>query len=193
MYTADPRSNPDATLLHEVDANDETLLEMASGGSSVGRGGMVTKLTAAQTASLSGASTVIASGRQDNVLKSLYEGEMVGTLLLARNRLTSKKQWMAGQMKSSGSVTVDAGAASVIKQSGKSLLMVGVTDVAGDFQRGALINCLDASGVEIARGLSNYSSDEISKVKGRPSNEMFDLLGYGGDSELIHRDNLVVV
>lgn len=193
LYTADPRSNPDAKLLHEVDANDESLLAMASGGSSVGRGGMVTKLTAAQTASLSGASTVIASGRTANIISRLYDGELLGTLLLAGNRLTSKKQWMAGQMKVSGSVIVDDGATKVIKQSGSSLLMVGVIAVNGEFERGELIQCLDRHGVEIARGLSNYSASEAETVKGKPSSEIFELLGYGGDSELIHRDNLVIV
>ena len=193
LYTADPRTNSDAKLLHEVDANDESLLAMASGGSSVGRGGMVTKLTAAQTASLSGASTVIASGRQENILPLLYKGEQLGTLLVAKNRLASKKQWMAGQMKVSGSVVVDDGAASVIKELGRSLLMVGVTDVSGVFERGELIQCFDSEGKVIARGLSNYSSQEIEKVKGKPSGEIYQLLGYGGDNELIHRDNLVVV
>jgi len=193
LYTADPRTNPNAKLLHEVDANDESLQAMASGGSSVGRGGMVTKLTAAQTASLSGASTIIASGRQANILQQLYQGEQLGTLLVARNRLASKKQWMAGQMKVSGSVTVDQGAAQVIKESGRSLLMIGVTAVSGEFERGELICCLDSQGVEIARGLSNYNSEEIEKVKGKPSSDIFELLGYGGDNELIHRDNLVVI
>ena len=193
LYTADPRTNPDAELLHEVDANDESLKVMASGGSSVGRGGMITKLTAAQTASLSGASTVIAYGRESNILESVYNGDQIGTLLVAHNRLTSKKQWMAGQMKVSGAVTVDDGAAKILKQPGKSLLMVGVTGVNGDFQRGELVRCLDSEGVEIARGLSNYSSDEIDKVKGKPSDELFELLGYGGDGELIHCDNLVVI
>lgn len=193
LYTADPRSNPDAKLLHEVDAGDDSLVSMASGGSNIGRGGMVTKLTAAQTASLSGASTVIAYGREPEVLQAIYNGETVGTLLVARNRLTSKKQWMAGQMKIKGSVTVDAGAVTALKKSGKSLLMVGVLEAVGDFQRGALISCIDVNGVEIARGLSNYSSNDIAIVKGKRSKAILELLGYGGDSELIHRDNLVVI
>jgi len=193
LYTSDPRINPEAALLNEVDANDESLLAMASGGSSVGRGGMVTKLTAAQTASLSGASTIIAGGREDNILQKLYRGEEFGTLLIAKNRLASKKQWVAGQMKVAGSVVIDDGAEKVVKEAGSSLLTVGVVGVDGDFQRGQVISCVNSKGVEVARGLSNYSSDEVEKIKNKPSSEIFDLLGYGGDSELIHRDNLVVV
>ena len=193
LYTADPRSNPDAELLSEVDANDESLAAMASGGSSVGRGGMITKLIAAQTASLSGASTVIASGKELNVLQKIYQGENLGTLLVASNRVASKKQWIAGQMKVVGSVVVDDGAEKVLKQSGKSLLAVGVSAVLGDFKRGELISCINAKGEEIARGLSNYNAEEADKVKGKSSGEIFDLLGYGGESELIHRDNLVLL
>ena len=193
LYTADPRSNPDATLLNEVDANDESLLAMASGGSSVGRGGMVTKLTAAQTASLSGASTVIASGREPDVLSKLYQGEQLGTLLRSQNRLASKKQWVAGQMKVAGSVVIDDGAEKVLLQSGSSLLTIGVLSAKGEFQRGQVISCINSKGVEVARGLSNYSASDVDKIKGKPSSEIFNLLGYGGDSELIHRDNLVVI
>ena len=193
LYTADPRSNPDAELLSEVDANDESLAAMASGGSSVGRGGMITKLIAAQTASLSGASTVIASGKEEDILQKIYQGEDLGTLLVASNRVASKKQWIAGQMKVVGSVVVDDGAEKVLKQSGKSLLAVGVSAVLGDFKRGELISCINSKGEEIARGLSNYNAEEADKVKGKSSAEIFDLLGYGGESELIHRDNLVLL
>ena len=193
LYTADPRSNPGAELLSEVDANDESLAAMASGGSSVGRGGMITKLIAAQTASLSGASTVIASGKEEDILQKIYQGEDLGTLLVANNRVASKKQWIAGQMKVVGSVVVDDGAEKVLKQSGKSLLAVGVSAVLGDFKRGELISCINTQGEEIARGLSNYNAEEADKVKGKSSAEIFDLLGYGGESELIHRDNLVLL
>lgn len=192
LYTADPRSNPDATLLHQADANDESLMALASGGSAVGRGGMVTKLGAAQTASRSGAATVIAYGKETNILQRLHGGEELGTLLLAQDRLASKKQWLAGQMRISGSVTLDAGAVSILKTSGKSLLAVGVTDVSGDFKRGELISCVTSDGLEIARGLSNYSSIEVDKIMGKASSLIVEILGYGGDDELIHRDNLVL-
>jgi len=193
LYTADPRTNPDAELLHQVSADDASLLAMASGGSSVGRGGMVTKLSAAQIASRSGASTVIANGREPQILERLYRGELLGTLLVASERLASKKQWMAGQMRIAGKVTVDQGAASVLRQSGRSLLPVGVVKVTGNFNRGELISCVTEDGQEIARGLSNYNASDADLIKGQASEKILELLGYGGDHELIHRDNLVLL
>lgn len=193
LYTADPRLNPEAKLLKHVQANDENLLAMASGGSRLGRGGMVTKLTAAQRASRSGASTIIANGRETQILERLYNGDELGTLLEASNRVNSRKQWMAGQMKISGCVTIDSGAARVLQQAGRSLLPVGVSKVEGDFRRGELISCVDEFGNEVARGLSNYHAAEALKIIGKPSEMITDILGYGGEDELIHRDNLVVL
>lgn len=193
LYTADPRSNSDAELLHKVEADDQSLLAMASGGSSVGRGGMVTKLSAAQIASRSGAHTIIASGRERSILERLYQGDKLGTLLTARARVNSRKQWVAGQMKVAGSFVLDSGAVNVLQSAGRSLLPVGVLRVEGDFTRGAFVVCVDEAGKEIARGLSNYSSAETDKIKGQSSDVIFALLGYGGESELIHRDNLVLV
>lgn len=192
LYTADPRSNSDAELIHQADAGDDSLLSMATGGSAVGRGGMITKLTAAQKASSSGASTIIANGRLPDVLLRCQQGEELGTLLLASDRLASKKQWLAGQMKTSASVTLDNGAARVLKESGSSLLPVGVSAVNGEFTRGELISCVDQHGKEIARGLTNYSSEELAKIAGCASAQIADLLGYRGNDELIHRDNLVL-
>jgi len=193
LYTADPRTDPDATLLHEVSANDESLKAMATGGSSLGRGGMVTKLSAAQIASRSGASTIIASGRENKVLERLYEGETLGTLLTASERVPSKKQWMAGQMKIAGKVVVDEGAVKVLQQSGRSLLPVGVVSVEGDFMRGELISCVNQDRNEIARGLSNYSAEDARLIIGKASGEIRELLPFAPDDELIHRDNLVLV
>ncbi len=193
LYTSDPRSNSDAELLHEVHANDDSLMAMATGGTSIGRGGMVTKLSAAQIASRSGASTIIANGREKKILERLYHGETLGTLLLASDRVTSKKQWMAGQMRIAGKVTIDEGAAKVLLQAGRSLLPVGVLQVDGDFKRGELISCVTEAGVEIARGLSNYSASEADQLKGRPSEKIAEILNYSGDHELIHRDNLVLL
>jgi len=193
LYTADPRSNPDAKLLSKVDANDENLLPMASGGSAVGRGGMVTKLTAAQRASRCGAHTIIANGSEQQILERLYKGENLGTFLVAQERLKSRKQWVAGQLKICGTVLLDGGASDVLRKSGKSLLPVGITAVSGVFKRGELVSCLDESGNEIARGLSNYSHEEAEKLIGQPSNKIFELLGYAGNDEFIHRDNLVLV
>lgn len=192
LYTADPRSNPDAELLHDVSASDHSLMAMASGGTSLGRGGMVTKLSAAQIASRSGADTIIANGREQDILQRLYGGEVLGTLLRASDRVASKKQWMAGQMRITGKVLIDDGAVTVLQQSGRSLLPVGVKSVEGDFKRGELVSCVNSVGKEIARGLCNYSSDDARKIVGLSSDEIADALGFNGDHELIHRDNLVV-
>ena len=193
LYTAVPRNNPDAELINYVEASDASLMAMASGSSSVGRGGMVTKLTAAQSASRSGADTIIASGREPNILQRLIKGEDLGTFLKADHQLASRKQWMAGQLKLRGTVTLDQGAVTVLKSAGKSLLPVGIKLVSGDFKRGELVACIDESGNEIARGLSNYSSQEANKIIGQTSDQITDLLGYGGEDEFIHRDNLVLV
>jgi len=194
LYTDDPRVNPDATLISKCDADDSSLMAMASGGGMVGRGGMVTKLTAAQKASHSGASTVIAYGREPQILSRLYQGDELGTLLVSKQqRLAAKKQWMAGQMRIQGTLILDDGAATVLKQSGCSLLPVGVSEVEGNFKRGELVRCVDLNGVEIARGLINYHADEVNKIKGQASDCIELLLGYGGEQELIHRDNLVLI
>ena len=193
LYTADPRSDPNATLLQEAKANDEQLLSMASGGTSLGRGGMVTKLSAAQKASRSGASTIIANGREERILERLLAGEELGTLLLASDRVASRKQWMAGQMKITGTLKIDDGAADVLRKAGKSLLPVGVTELSGDFKRGELVSCVTQSGDEVARGLTNYHAEEAAKIIGKPSELITEILGYGGEDELIHRDNMVLL
>lgn len=193
LYTADPRSNPGAELLSTAQANDASLTGMASGGSSVGRGGMVTKLSAAQIASRSGAHTIIASGREPRILPRLFQGEELGTLLTAKARVALKKQWVAGQMKVAGTFVLDEGAVKMLQSAGKSLLPVGVLEVRGEFTRGAFVQCVSVDGVEVARGLSNYSALEANKVKGKSSDMILELLGYGRESELIHRDNLVLV
>lgn len=198
LFDADPRTNKDAKLISQAQSDDASLVEMASSdgifsGTSVGRGGMVTKLAAAQTASRSGAHTVIANGRESNVLKRLLEGENLGTLLIAKDRVKSRKQWMAGQLKIGGAITLDDGAVKVLQQSGKSLLAVGITNINGNFKRGELVSCVDQKGVEIARGLSNYDADEGLEILGKASADIAKILGYGGPKEFIHRDNLVLV
>ena len=192
LFTADPRTDAQATLIETARADDSNLMDMASGGSSVGRGGMVTKLTAAQIASKSGAHTIIASGRELSLLERVYAGENLGTLLTSSARVASRKQWMAGQMKVAGTFVLDDGAVDVLQGAGKSLLPVGVMEVVGDFTRGACVKCISLQGDEIARGLTNYSSEEATKIIGSASHQIVDLLGYGGESELIHRDNLVL-
>ena len=192
LYDSDPRSNSEAKLVSEAVAGDPELVSMASGGSSLGRGGMVTKLSAAQKASLSGASTTIADGRVNDILIKLHQGEKLGTRLSPKQRVASRKQWVAGQMRREGTVVIDSGAVSVLVNQGRSLLPVGVVEVRGQFARGALVACEDAQGREIARGLVNFGSDEARKLIGVRSDRIAEVLGYGGDHELIHRNNLIL-
>ena len=195
MFDSDPRQNPQAKLLTEVDALDPELDTMAGDSKGVlGRGGMATKLRAARLAARSGAATVIASGRETDVLKRIYQGEQIGTLLMANQApLLARKQWLAGHLQMKGEVVLDSGAARVLKSKGSSLLAVGVKDVVGQFYRGDMVSCVDESGSEVARGLINYSSDEAVKIKGHASNEIAGILGYIDEPELIHRDNMVVI
>jgi glutamate 5-kinase len=194
MYDSDPRGNPAARLLAQVDAGDPALEAMAGGGGSLGRGGMLTKVRAASRAARSGAATLIASGRQAGVLEMIARGESVGTLFQpGKSLLAARKQWLAGHLQVRGSVVLDAGAVKVLRESGRSLLPVGVTEVRGDFDRGEMVACLDADGREVARGLVNYASDEAQKIMRQPSDRIESLLGYVDEPELIHRDNLVLV
>ena len=161
--------------------------------SGVGRGGMITKLRAGKLASRSGAGTVIAAGREENVIPRLFQGEDLGTFLIPdQTPIQARKRWLAGQLKPKGHLTLDEGAAKVLKESGKSLLPIGVTQVEGIFERGDLVACTDPQGHEIARGLSNYGSDDARRLVGQPSHKIEEILGYVDEPELIHRDNLVV-
>ncbi len=194
LYTADPRKDADAKFVDIGKAGDAALEAMAGGaGSSIGSGGMITKILAAKRAAGSGASTVIAWGREPSVLIRLTSGEAIGTLLLAQTQKNqARKQWMADHLKMRGSVTVDAGAAAKVSDDGKSLLPIGMTAVQGEFSRGDVIAVLTASGTEIARGLSNYSSAEARLICRKSSSEFERLLGYTGESEMVHRTNLVL-
>ncbi len=194
LFDADPRVNQDAALIPEASVDDPRL-EAVAGGSAgaLGRGGMVTKVRAARLAARSGASTVIAGGNAPEVLLKIMAGESVGTLLNAGQApLVARKQWLAGMLKLQGSVALDAGAVRVLRESGRSLLPVGVQGVNGVFQRGDLVACLDPGGREVARGLTNYSAEETRQIAGQPSRDIERILGYCGDDELIHRDNLVL-
>ena len=194
LYSADPRSNPDAVFIHEGKAEDKQYESMAGGaGTGISKGGMITKIKAAQRAARSGTHTVIASGREADVLPRLIKGEQLGTLLYATSSpLAARKQWLADHLQLAGSVTLDAGAVHALK-SGKSLLPVGVQQVSGEFERGAAIACRDVDGREIARGLANYASSEARRIAGHASNEIENLLGYVDEEVLIHRDNLVLL
>jgi len=195
LYNADPRKNPQAYLITHGRAGDESLEAMAGGaGSSLGRGGMLTKILAAKRAAKSGAHTVIAFGREDNVLVRLANGEAIGTELSAQTgHLTARKQWMADHLHTAGQVVLDAGAVQKLRMEGKSLLPIGVIDVKGEFGRGAVITCLDEDGVAVARGMSNYTSAETRKIMRRPSQDIEAILGFLEGKELVHRDNMVLL
>jgi len=195
MYDKNPREHTDATLLEVVQADDPSLDNMAGeGGGSLGRGGMRTKLRAARLAARSGAATVIASGREAQVLSRIAEGAGVGTLLLPGQEPTAaRKQWLAGHLQVKGSLQLDEGAVRVLTQQGRSLLAVGVAGVNGAFRRGEVVSCLDGRGREVARGLVTSSAAEARQIMGQPSERIESILGYVDEPELIHRDNLVLV
>ncbi len=194
LYSADPRKDPSAVFVHEGKAGDPALEAMAGGaGSSLGRGGMITKILAAKRAAGSGASTVIAWGREPDALLRLTGGDAIGTLLVAQTqKKQARKQWMADHLQLRGAVTVDDGAAAKVRDEGKSLLPIGMTGVDGEFSRGDVIAVRDLTGVELARGLSNYSSVEARLLCRKPSAEFEKLLGYTAEPEMVHRDNMVL-
>ncbi len=195
LYSADPRKDSSAILIASAKAGDESLEKIAGGaGSALGKGGMLTKVLAAKRAALSGAATVIAYGRERDVLLRVIQGEAVGTRLTAESlSLQAKKTWLAGHLKTSGRVMLDAGAAKALMTGGKSLLPVGVISVQGNFERGEIVSCVAPDGREIARGLVNYPASEAARIARKPTVEIEAELGYIAEPELIHRDNLVVL
>lgn len=194
LFDSDPRINPNARLVSEADLSEPRLQAMAGDSKgALGRGGMRTKLTAAIWAARSGASTVIAYGRTPDALLRIARGESIGTLLNpSQGQMAARKRWIAGQLQVRGKLELDDGAVRVLKEQGRSLLPVGVRRLEGQFDRGDLVLCVDASGKEVARGLANYSAAEAQRILGAPSTEIASRLGYPGEPELIHRDNLVV-
>ena len=195
LYTEDPRKNPEAEFVSTGQASDARLHKMASSsGGSLGRGGMSTKLSAAQRAARSGTATLITSGRNENPLLAIADSKENGTLLLPDDEpIAARKQWLAGHLKVSGQLVLDEGASNVLLGSGRSLLPVGVTSVTGNFIRGEMVSCISHEGKEIARGLVNYNAIEAAKICGKSSTEVEQTLGYIDEDELIHRDNLVIV
>jgi glutamate 5-kinase len=194
LFSADPRKDPAAQLIHHASAGDPALEAMAGGaGSSIGKGGMITKILAAKRAAGSGASTVIAWGREPDALVRLARGELIGSLLVAQTpKNQARKQWMADHLQLKGAVVVDEGAAVKLQREGKSLLPIGMTAVDGEFSRGDVIAVRNLLGVEIARGLTNYASAEARLICRKPSSEFERLLGYTGEPEMVHRTNLVL-
>lgn len=195
LFSADPRSHPDAKLITHAQAGDVTLEKMAGGaGSSVGTGGMLTKILAAKRAANSGGHTVIASGQEPNVLIRLAAGESIGTELRAKLPVQSARQrWLSSHLHVKGQVRLDAGAIQALTIDHKSLLAIGVTEVLGHFNRGDVVACVDAMGREYGRGLINYSSEDTQRILGEPSYRIAEILGSMSDAELIHRDNMVII
>jgi glutamate 5-kinase len=194
LYSANPDLEPDAHLIAQAMA-DDTSLDALAGGSSgtLGRGGMITKLQAARLAARSGCSTIIVGGRNANILHQVATGDEVGTLLSAGQKpLAARKQWLAGHLQVKGQLVLDAGAVKVLTEQGRSLLAVGVRQVVGTFTRGDLVSCVNADGLEIARGLVNYNANEAVRILGQSTESIAGILGYREDDELIHRDNLVI-
>ncbi len=195
LYESDPRNNPQAKLVSQAQSNNDELFDFAgTGHGDLGRGGMLTKVKAARLAARSGTATCIVNGRKPDILAMLREGTEVGTLLLPESEpLAARKQWLASHLKVKGVFTLDAGAVRVLKESGKSLLPVGITSSSGNFLRGEVVSCVDDKGNPVARGLVNYNAQEAASIIGHSSEEIFSLLGYEGDHEIIHRDNLVLL
>lgn len=195
LYERDPRNDPLAQLIDRATVHDPQLDQFAGGSAgALGRGGMITKLRAARLAARSGANTVIVGGREEQVLTRLFQGDALGTLLVAEQPVwAARKQWLAGMLQTAGRLSLDEGAVRVLRERGRSLLPVGVTAASGRFQRGDIVSCVGPDGREVARGLVNYSVGETQRILGHSSDHIQQLLGYQGDEELIHRDNLVVL
>jgi len=195
LFSADPRKNSDSKFIHHAIAGDPALEKMAGGaGSSIGRGGMLTKILAAKRAAKSGAHTIIAWGREPNVLTRLMQGEFIGTHLIAQTApMAARKQWLLDHLQTSGQFILDDGAVNKIRNEGKSLLPIGVLEVRGEFGRGAAVTCLNEAGVAIARGLTNYASSDAHRINRHASSEIAGILGFFEESEMIHRDNLVLL
>ena len=194
LYDRDPRQYPDAGLIRTGRAGDVSLLDYAGPGGALGRGGMLTKLKAAETAAKSGTDTIICSGMEADVLLKIAANEQTGTLLsVQRSPLAARKQWLAGHKRTDGTLVLDDGACRVLAEQGKSLLAVGVVAVRGEFNRGEIVSCVTRDGSEVARGLVNYNAGETRRIMGQPSRKIEQLLGYVDDAELIHRDNMVLL
>jgi glutamate 5-kinase len=194
LYSSDPRLDPEATLISEGDAENKYFESIAGGaGSGISKGGMITKILAAQRAARSGAHTLIVGGRESDALLHAAYGEVIGTLLKAsKSPLAARKQWLADHLRVTGSVTLDDGAIEALR-AGKSLLPIGVRDVDGNFSRGSVIACLNSEKMEVARGLANYPASDVKKIAGHSSHQIEASLGYVDESELIHRDNMVLL
>ena len=196
LYTANPATHPEATLVHTVQEITPEIEASAGGvGSSRGTGGMATKIQAAKAATNSGIQLVIASGTEKNAIPRILQGEEIGTLFVSReNRLQFRKRWLAFGAKIQGSIVVDDGCAKAIRKAGGcSILPAGIYQVVGDFQSGSTVSVIDKEGHELARGLVHYTAAELEKIKGCKSSDIEGILGHKNYDEVIHRDDLVIL
>jgi glutamate 5-kinase len=195
LFSSDPRDDNNAKLIRHSYVDDKNLNDLASGTkSTIGTGGMATKILAARRAALSGAHTIIASGKRNNILVDLSNDEDIGTFLQSREvKLVARKKWLADNLKSNGKIYIDQGAEKALIYKGKSLLAVGIIKVIGTFDRGEVIQCVNESGHEILKGLVNYNSEEVKKIIGVSSDKIESILGYVNESSLIHRDNMIII
>jgi glutamate 5-kinase len=195
LYTADPHHDPNARLIPQVERIDSEIEHLAAGTAShLGTGGMITKIEAAKLATACGVTVVVAGGREPDIILRLAAGEALGTSFLPEtSRLESRKRWMLSGLSVMGKLVVDSGAALALKNQNRSLLAAGIRQVEGDFQRGDIVNICDPEGVRIGRGITNYSSRDIETIKGSRSDKIITLLGYDYGSEVVHRNNLVVL
>jgi len=194
LYDKDPRKNSDAVLLERAHASDPNIQQLAGpSGTAFGSGGMRTKVLAAERAAQAGTTTVVASGREANIIARLAAGEPLGTMFTSEQApVDARKRWLANHLRSSGKLILDDGACNALRTQGVSLLAVGVKQCEGEFSRGELVSCVAPNGSEVARGLTNYNADEVRKLQGLPSDRFAEIMGYEMEPELIHRDNLVV-
>ncbi|MDC1437270.1 glutamate 5-kinase, partial [Gammaproteobacteria bacterium] len=194
FYDADPRANAQAQLIREAKSNDNSLLQHVGDSGLLGKGGMLTKLKAAKLAARSGTLTAIVNGSHNGILLELLQGKEVGSLLLPDEQpIAARKQWLASHLKICGKLVLDDGAVNVLETSGRSLLPVGIKSVEGDFLRGEMVACVDSNAKTIARGLVNYDASEARQIISKSSDQILSILGYDGDHEMIHRDNLVLL
>jgi len=194
LYTADPGRDKGAKLIPRVDRIDEEIERLAGGAGGRGHGGMSTKIQAARLATASGASVIIADGRERDILLRLVAGEAVGTLFPpTSSKMESRKRFLLTGLAARGRLVVDEGAVVALVEQNKSLLPAGIREVEGDFERGDAVNIVDPAGQKIACGISNYSAKEVATIKGARSDRIESLLGYGYGDEVVHRNNLVVL
>jgi len=195
LYTADPHRDPDARLIREVKQIDSEIERLAAGTyGDLGTGGMITKLEAARLATASGVTVVVADGREPDIILRVVDGEAAGTRFLpTASKLESRERWMLSGLSTKGRLVVDSGAAVALRKQKRSLLAAGIREVEGAFQRGDIVNIYDPGGVRLGCGITNYSSADINTIKGAHSRKITTLLGYDYGSEVVHRNNLVVL